>query len=249
MCGFAWMILTFHWGAWVDHTDSMQEWAKPFVDDEEDGNVLGMQVVVGTIMFLLHLTFEFANYYEMCSVMPRTANHGVWDPREHGIPLKYKLFGLPSMWFTSNEALHDLKHWIDMANPVSKTCEIYPQEIAFYAMKGHDEREHIHAALKEAKLFDGRRRRFVSDDSSGARKGKALDIELCFFDTKLRRIGCKYPGEFLIMGDVDINASKSVHSMRARQQECAQPEFERAKGTSALSFVHSNLRWPWIGNR
>jgi len=90
----AWMILTFHWGLWLGDTTFIEDWATTCIgDDDDDGNVLGMQVVVGTIMFLLHLAFEFANYYEMCSVMPRTANHGVWDPREHGIPLKYKLLG------------------------------------------------------------------------------------------------------------------------------------------------------------
>jgi len=249
MCSFAWMILVVHWGLWGQDRPEIVAWKESFIKEEDDGNVVGMQVMVGSLMFVLHMVFEFANYYEMCCVMPRTAGHGVWDPRKHGIPWRYRFLGLPSMWFTSNEALHDLKYWIDTANPVSRVSQIYPQEIAFYAMLGHDEREHLHTALKSAKLFDGSRRKFLPDET-GSRRGRSLDIELCFFDPKLKRVGCKYAGEFLTLGESDCSSStKSRATMVARKQEIAVKDLMRNKGTAALNYVNNNVRWRWLAGR
>merc|ERR1712210_419381 len=126
----------------------------------------------------------------------------------------YRWFGLPSMWFTSEEAYRDLKLWIDKAHPVQNSKKrvrrIYPEELALYALHGEEERQIVGEALKHAKLFDGFARRFLDrSEISGGKLDVAedrpvcLDIELVFFDRKLQNKHCPMPGEFLNMVKID----------------------------------------------
>lgn len=181
--------------------DFIADALKVFVVSEDDAGVLNLQVFVGALMIVLHLLFNLYLYKELCGVMPRTASGEVWDPRTDGLPWRFKLLGLPSMWFTSQEALDDLKHWIDEAIPTSQVLEIYPQEMAYYALAGGEERGKVQSALKQSKLFDGRRRRFIKRAGTG--EPEALDIELVFFDASLQNPSCPQPGEFLLMTEDD----------------------------------------------
>lgn len=172
-----------------------------FAHSEEDLAVLNLQVFVGSLMMALHGIFALYFYRETCGVMPRTKDNAVWDPRFDGVPWRFKMFGLPSMWFTSQDALNDLKKWIDYAVPTSKVLAIYPQEMAYYALKGSEQRGSVECALKQSKLFDGRTRQFFKEP--GATQPEVLSIDLCFFDAALQNPACAYPGEFLIMRDDD----------------------------------------------
>lgn len=175
--------------------DSIDEILNVFVATEEDMEVLNMQVFVGFLMFMVHCFFEFYYYHDTCSVMPRTVSNGIWDPRTDGLPWRFRVLGLPSMWFTSQDALEDLKHWIDLAVPTSRVVSIYPQEIAYYTLAGSEERVAVQSALKNSKLFDGRQREFVDRGELGGTE--TLNVELCFFDEALQNKLCPFPGEFL----------------------------------------------------
>lgn len=169
------------------------------IRNEEDAAVVCIQVTVGSLMFILHVTFEIFYWNETCAVMPRTASGDVWDVRTHGLPWRYKLFGAPSMWFTSTEALEDLMKYIDMAVPTAPVWEIRPQEIAYYALQGDEERITVQRTLKASKLFDGRTREFVDGSLPGT--PLQLSIELCFFDQALQNKNCEHRGEYLCLVD------------------------------------------------
>lgn len=216
----AWIICSQWWSG--EATSPFMAWIQScFVATEEDGLVLGMQLSVCSLMFFLHLLFEFFYHNETCVVMPRTANSGIWDPRTDGLPWRLWLLGLPSMWFTSMEVLDDLKHWIDKAIPTKVVADIHPQEIAYYALSGTEQRQTVQHALKCAKLFDGEKREFIERSDGGP--PEALNIELCFFDDALHAKDCPYPGDFLCMMDFDgqdedaLDVAKSSVRLVARK--------------------------------
>merc|ERR1711865_859637 len=104
-------------------------------------------------MFVLHIVFEIVNFNEACSVMPRTSQNAIWDPRTDGVPLRHRLFGLPGLWFTSKEALDDFKYWVDLVSANISVSKIYPQELAHFVLLGDGERREVQNSLKNAKLF------------------------------------------------------------------------------------------------
>merc|ERR1719491_711157 len=179
--------------------DILDQWVQEVVHDADDGAVLGMQVLVASLMFGLHAAFELVYCYEMGSVMPFTDEGDVRDPRKLGLPIRFKLFGLPSMWFTSEEVLRDLSRWVELVYPSSRVSQIYPQELALYALSGEDERLSLQDTLKHAKLFDGKCRNFVGLEQG--QEPRSLQIELCYFDCQFKRANCDYIGEFLQLGD------------------------------------------------
>lgn len=214
----AWAMCARWWEA-ADDPESMElidNVRAIFIATAEDGVVVGMQVMVGTLMFCLHILFEAFHLNETYSVMPEPPGGGVWDPRVDGMPLRFRLFGLPSMWFTSKQALADLRYWIAMAHPTARVAEIHPQEIAYYALSGEDERREVQWALKESKLFDGKTRSLVSRGPWTSSEPESLNIELVFFDSALQNKECSFPGEFLSMpldaadanGDVALQPSQ-----------------------------------------
>jgi len=159
-----------------------------------------MQVVVGSLMFVVHLLFEFVFMREMSAVMPPTSSSQAWDPRKDGLPWRYRFFGLPSIWFSSAQALQDLKTWIDLSQPNRRVSEVYPAELALYALGGETERYRLQAGLKEAKLFNGKTGIFERSEDGSPR---SLDIELCFFDSQLQRPDCSFAGEFLQLAPME----------------------------------------------
>jgi len=215
----AWILLQRLWSNTIDDNDvidnAMADWIDVLLSNiaysYDDGVVLGMQVVVGTLMFVVHLLFELVFMREMSAVMPKpTSGSQAWDPRKDGLPLRFRVFGLPSIWFSSAQALQDLKAWIDLAIPNRRVSEVYPAELALYALGGETERYRLQAGLKEAKLFNGKTGLFERSEDGSPR---SLDIELCFFDSQLQRPDCSFTGEFLQlapMEDDDILMLSSV---------------------------------------
>merc|ERR1719491_2226138 len=109
--------VTTHDGA-VGDTDG-QDIIDDFIDQyfkvEDDSIVMGMQLTVGTLLFLLHIAFEIVIALEIGAVMPPAPGGEIWDPRVHGMPWPYWLTGMPAMWFTSRKALKDLQYWVGLA--------------------------------------------------------------------------------------------------------------------------------------
>merc|ERR1712151_1174971 len=121
---------------------------------------------------------------------------------------------MPSMWFTSEEALQKLKSYIEMASPKSKrVSKIYPQELACYALSGDEERAELQRALNHCRLFDGCRQSIIIDDESQSPKTLALD--LCFFDDRLQHNSFPYPGDFMYYQD-DNAAGDGASSVPSR---------------------------------
>lgn len=215
----AWGLLHRFWSSFTDGDDILENAMADWIDillsniayTYDDGMVLGMQVVVGSLMFIVHLVFELVFMHEMSAVMPKpTSGSQAWDPRKDGLPLRFRAFGLPSIWFSSAQALHDLTAWIDLSIPDRRISEVYPAELAFYALGGETERYRLQAGLKEAKLFNGKTGLF---ERSGDGSLRSLDIELCFFDSQLQRPDCTFTGEFLQLTpleDDDLLMSASV---------------------------------------
>jgi len=224
-CTLSWIILVRYWTFAAGTSDDSEshgivdQWALKIAmkPDTDDGAIIGMQIMVGTVMFVLHLFFEYVYQREMGAVMPATAKEHVWDPRKDGVPFKYQWFGLPSMWFTSDTTLRDLYRWIDSAHPTKSISMIYPQELALYALSGDQHRHFLKEALKEAKLFNGNSRKFVKKDGSAP---QSLAIELCFFDQQQVKTNYNHPGEFLELGAAGMKARRSqVADMVSALQE------------------------------
>jgi len=179
---------------------------------------MGMQMAVGTLLFGLHVWFEFMKNYECAAVMPSKwekeyiENGGsgesyrwekrVWDPRRDGTPLRYRLMGMPAMWFTSAEALADLITYVSHARKVS-VHSVCPQEIALLVLASEDGRREVQHALHHSKLYSAKQHHLVEEDgyNDGRSHFKSLEIELLFYDEELHVPGCKYPGEFSGLSD------------------------------------------------
>lgn len=206
LCTLAWIVLIRLWKHANDHDgenpmeDTIDKWVERLVQEDDDAAVLGMQTLVGTLMFMLHLLFEYIYKREVCGVMPYTKEKKVWDPRKDGVPLSYRFFGLPSMWFTTDAVLRDLYRWMDTAHPTKNISQIYPQEMALFALSGQEERRSLQESLKDAKLFDGKNRMFITNDAGGG-EAQSLGIELFYYDEQLKNAEFANPGEFLELGD------------------------------------------------
>jgi len=168
------------------------------ITHQNDGDILGMQLNVATLMMLLSFAFEYVRHRETGAVLPKNPNGGVWDPRKHGTPIWYRLLGMPSMWFTSQRTQQDLIKWIAMAHN-RNVSRIYPQEIAGFALSGGDEaRTELRDALADSKMFNARTRAFEMNE---LRRPQKLNIDLCFFYAQLHSKGNEYPGEFHYFND------------------------------------------------
>lgn len=220
----AWVFCERWWSQEIDYQDDTDEglinkWAKHFIRSDEDGEALSTQLLVGTFMFMLHLLFESLYSRETCCVMPRTPDGRIWDPRNDGVPLRYWLLGLPSMWFTSDQAYCDVLEWIDKANPIHQVRGFYPEEIALYALRGDEERRVVGQALKHAKLFDGCSRKLITRGVTADphnTEPESLNLEIVFFDRQLQNKNCSKPGEFLSMEDEEVDdAFQSCDTTRA----------------------------------
>lgn len=189
------MALSVAWSTTLAGEEAGQGWldllSRAFVENEDDAGNMAMQLIILDLMFSWELLFEYVQWREMATAMPG------WDPRFHGAARwSWWFFGLPAVWFSSEETYKQLTKYIAKADPCSTSVVIQPQELAFYALSGEDERQELSRALKYTKLFDATTQDF--DTVAGA---AALDIDLCFFDNKRMHRAtngelCKHPGEF-----------------------------------------------------
>jgi len=216
LAAFAWLILEEYWRFASEGTvndDFRKSTVDMVVKNEEDAMAMAMQLTVGCLMYILQTIFEYMHWRETAAVMPSTKEGGIWDPRRHGIPSKFWLLGMPSMWFTSEHAYKRCKRYIAMVNlGTEHVFRIYPQELAYYSLTGDDCRNELTQALSEAKKFDPYKQSFILDGSGDI---ESLDIDLCFYDSKLKHSKFPHPGEFQYFkmeeeDSVEMSATKSV---------------------------------------
>jgi hypothetical protein len=202
--GLGWLVLWYSWHhtlvqATVEVSEPIHHWlevlSRTMVFDDDDAGVLAMQLLILDIMFVIELLFEYLLSRETASFMPPRPDGSVWDPREHGVPRRFWLLGLPSMWFTSRAALDKLKDYVGQAQkPSAKSVGVYPQELASYALLDDKQRVELSIALKESRLFDANWPDIEQKDK--------LNIDLCFFDDRGQHFRrdecCPYPGELSI---------------------------------------------------
>jgi len=164
------------------------------IGDLDDAGILAMQLIILDIMFALEIIFEYMLWREMFSGMPssRPASGSdsvqeeseslAWDPRRDGVPWSCWLLGLPSMWFTTPNTMQKFKQYVVAAQLGAQESvdriDIYPEELARYALQGDDAREELSRALHESKWVDGSAIG-PADDAT-----QTLGITLCFFDTR-----------------------------------------------------------------
>mmetsp|Transcript_5506 Transcript_5506/g.8559 ORF Transcript_5506/g.8559 Transcript_5506/m.8559 type:complete len:568 (-) Transcript_5506:164-1867(-) len=177
----------------------------------EDAETLGMQLIVGSMMLLLQALFKYLLLRETNATMPLTSFGETWDPRRNGTPLSYWFGGMPSMWFTRKEVMQKLKHYIDMANPGKKNGNFHPQELAYYALSGDEERCELQTALGEAKLFDAYTQSLVLE---GDNLPQPLEIDLVFFDSKRQHKSFPYSGQFQYFNMDPSNTDANLYGNR-----------------------------------
>ena len=197
-----------------------------FLVKDDDAVVLGMQMAVGTLLFVLHVYFEFLKICECMAVLPSKwvlrSSGGVahcwektmWDPRKQGTPFLYRITGMPAMWFTSKETLQDLVRYVSEARG-SLVGSLCPQEIAFLVLSGDEGRIEVQQAFMNSKLFSARTSRLVCEGAemlTGESRFSKLNIKLLFYDSDKQAAGFEYPGEFsdLTDGEGEGNESRSV---------------------------------------
>jgi hypothetical protein len=219
--GLGWLVLWYSWHhtlveATVEVSEPVHHWlevlSRTMVFDDDDAGVLAMQLLILDIMFVIELLFEYVLSRETASFMPLGPNNSVWDPRKHGVPSRFWLLGLPSMWFTSKESLDKLKDYVGQAQkPSADSVGIYPQELAYYALLGIKECEELSFALKESRLFNA---------NTNIVQGDKLGIDLCFFDDRDQHFKdgerCPHPGELQYFQPQrpDASAEESGRSSR-----------------------------------
>lgn len=250
-----WLALEYYWNVVSLEQDSGRNNRNNFITEylvgilvaeEEDATSGGMQLMVLSLMYLLELQFAYIHWRETAAVMP-TSSEGVWDPRRHGVPLKYWLFGLPSMWFTCDDTFKKLKLYIDMANPFGRNARtrIFPQEFAYWALSGDAERQELQKALWEAKLFDGCTQRIVAGEDGHS---QPLHIDLCFFDNKRQRASFSYPGDFHYFVDPS-QAGDDEADMSQRRTGSAISQLSSKKSKRLDQSIRPSWTHPFSGFR
>lgn len=189
VCSLVWINICWSWLAAPD--DGL--WLGLF--DEEDRNVQASLLLVGTAMVLFHMSYEWLYWRETQCVMPfKDGPNGgqAFDPREHshGVPSRYRWFGLPSMWFTSRQAYDDLRLWITLCHEDNEdvVVKIRPEEMALLALNP-DGASYLRKTLRHAKLFRMSTWEFLTRDAQTGElrpvKGEdpeELGIEFVLFD-------------------------------------------------------------------
>jgi len=161
----------------------------------------GTMLLVFTIMFSLHCLYEYLWWRETKLIMPRQKDGRGWDPHaQAGAPPGW-LLGLPSMWFTDEEAYSDLCFWVVRASEPEAAAGakvgVFPEELATFAISNGNNADILTNTMRLAKLWDPasgplsekakdpETHRF-SDSLQAHEKPVPLDIELVFFDDRQR---------------------------------------------------------------
>lgn len=187
LCLCVWINIFWSWATPPD--DGI--WLGLF--DEEDRMMQASLLLVGTFMIAFHLAFEWLYWRETQCVLPPCPDGRVpLDPREDcdGIPRRYRWFGLPSMWFTSQQAYDDLRLWVTHSrNEDYGRAKLHPEEMALLALNP-DGASYLRKTLGCAKLFDMGTWEFLTRDEQGrkprsVRKGEdpeELSLDFVLFD-------------------------------------------------------------------
>lgn len=177
-------------------SDFIDSFIVEFFGKEDDSITMGMQMTVISLFFVLHVIFDTIMNFEFSAIMPDVVNEGcrrkeVWDPRVHGVPRKYALTGLPSMWFTSQETIQDLMNFISYAQK-EPVVELKQQEIALLVLSGDESNAEVRHTLTGAKLYNAAKGCFVEDGHGHS----SLSIDVVLFDNQHHSNQFDYPGEF-----------------------------------------------------
>mmetsp|Transcript_39205 Transcript_39205/g.71130 ORF Transcript_39205/g.71130 Transcript_39205/m.71130 type:complete len:575 (-) Transcript_39205:83-1807(-) len=187
LCLLVWSLVLSQWFGYLELSG--------IVADFMAGEFYATLLLVGTLMLLFHVTFEWLYWRETQCVMPFSVDGEPWDPQKHGVPRQYSWLGLPSMWLTSVEAYADLALWITQAKKCegcAKISKIFPEEMAMLAMDASAGCQ-LRNALLHAKLYSAQKGCFLV---RGAGKGQMrslgkdfeepeeLGIDLLLFDSQ-----------------------------------------------------------------
>lgn len=139
--------------------------------------------LIGTVMVLCHLVFEFCKWREFQFTAPLSKDGSPWDVTRDGIPpgRLNRIFGLPSIWFSSPTAYQDLRTWVTLAcqhtvgqkedrshdRPVRAHRQIFAEELAFFAIKDPYNAAHVRQCLLTSKIYDKRNRHFLKRPLDG----------------------------------------------------------------------------------
>lgn len=130
--------------------DSLQSLSLALLNTDEDFSHMAMQLFILNVMIALEVIFEYILWRE-------TAHVYAEDPRPSVAerPQSWCL-GLPSLWFTSHDGLQELKSKVVEAqmrtNVDPNEMEIYPHELARYALQGDDERLDMSKTLEDLRI-------------------------------------------------------------------------------------------------
>jgi hypothetical protein len=178
--------------SWAQPPADGEKWLGVF--DEEDRIVQASLLLVGTCMVVFHIAFEWLYWRETQCVMPRCSNGSPLDPREHGhgLPMRYRWFGLPSMWFTSDEAYNDMRLWVQYSRQDAQGTmpKLYPEEMALLALNP-DGASYLRKTLTSAKLFGRSTWEFLTRDGTTGElrpvkkgeKPEELQLDFVLFDS------------------------------------------------------------------
>lgn len=145
-----WSICRWAWGHPCPDDYSCEEARTPLlfqlVGDSEDTDKLGEQLLVFSLIMLLHMCYEFVIAYETRCTMSFDPSSG------KGLPLRCRLLGLPSMWFASKEAEHAMRRFLSALHG-QHDIAFFPEQLAAMAMDGEAERNQVACTLRECELF------------------------------------------------------------------------------------------------
>lgn len=188
---------------------------KLFVDDPEELEQMGMQVMFYSLMWLLHMLFSAIYVYETQLSMPfhydAQGEAEVWNLNKHGVPLRFRFFGLPSIWFATPKDYSKLLCYVNGVRP-HKVFAIFPEELAMLLLKGDDDmHEEVALTLKTAKYCKVGQTQKDSDPDPEA----LLDLDVWIFqewqDTAMRGTGMR--GHASVgPGDVKVGVYMHLHS-------------------------------------
>lgn len=136
---------------------------------DEDRTMQAALTLVGTAMVAFHLSFEYIYWRETQCVMPLDVDgKSPLDPKVmgRGVPIQYRWFGFPSMWFTSQKASDDLRLWITYCcwEDCNHMAKIFPEEMALLALNP-DGASYLRRTLASAKLFSMSDFEFLTRDT------------------------------------------------------------------------------------
>jgi len=228
-CVLMWVVVTMMWLG----NDSLLPLPEDFAID-----FYPTLLLVGTLMLGFIIVFDWIYWRETQCVMPMHDGRAPYNPQRHPVPRRYLWFGLPSMWFTSQEAYDDLRLWItcaqkrkgstDVCQQRALKSKIFPEEMAIFALDTEAGCQ-LRNSLLRSKLYGVNSGKFLVQTRSGngvaglrsIGKGEnpvELQVHLLFFDNQT----CEYmePEEGYHSGQVHL-LQRQASMLSSRPEDCA----------------------------